>query len=216
MNDRELRQNVIDELEFEPSIDATDIGVAAETGVITLTGHVSSYAQKMAAERAVWRVKGVKAIAQEIKVRIPGDKKRDDDEIAQRAINILAWNSLIPRDSIHVRVQNGFVTLSGQVDWNFQRRAAEADIRKLAGVAGVINEITLKPSIEPVDVKQRITDALKRHAEIEARDIRIEVRDGDTVSLEGEVDNWDERQAVVNAAWSAPGVRSVDDRLRIG
>lgn len=216
MNDRELRQDVIDELEFEPSIDAADIGVAAENGVITLTGHVSSYAQKMATERAVWRVKGVKAIAQEIKVRIPGDKKRDDDEIAQRAVSILAWNSLIPRDSIHVRVQNGFVTLSGQVDWNFQRRAAEADIRKLAGVAGVINEITLKPSIEPVDIKQRITDALKRHAEVEARDIRIEVRDGDTVSLEGEVDNWDERQAVVNAAWSAPGVRSVDDRLRIG
>ena len=216
MNDRELRQNVIDELDFEPSIDSADIGVAAENGVITLSGHVPSYAQKMAAERAAWRVKGVKAIAQEIKVRIPGDKQRDDDEIAQRAVDILAWNSLIPRDAIHVRVQNGFVTLSGQLDWNFQRKAAEADIRKLTGVAGVINEITLKPAIQAVDVKQRITDALKRHAEIEARNIKVDVRDGDTVSLEGEVDNWDERQAVVNAAWSAPGVRSVDDRLRIG
>ena len=215
MNDRELRQNVIDELDFEPSIDSADIGVAAENGVITLTGHVPSYAQKMAAERAAWRVKGVKAIAQEIKVRIPGDKKRDDDEIAQRAVDILAWNSLIPRDAVHVRVQNGFVTLSGQLDWNFQRKAAEADIRKLTGVAGVINEITLKPAIQAVDVKQRITDALKRHAEIEARHIKVDVRDGDTVSLEGEVDNWDERQAVLNAAWSAPGVRSVDDRLRI-
>lgn len=216
MNDRELRRNVIDELDFEPSIASADIGVAAENGVITLTGHVPSYAQKMVAERAAWRVKGVKAIAQEIKVRIPGDKQRDDDEIAQRAVDILAWNSLIPRDAIHVRVQNGFVTLSGQLDWNFQRKAAEADIRKLTGVAGVINEISLKPAIQAVDVKQRITDALKRHAEIEARNITVDVRDGDTVSLEGEVDNWDERQAVVNAAWSAPGVRSVDDRLRIG
>lgn len=215
MNDRELRQNVIDELDFEPSIDSTDIGVAAENGVITLSGHVPSYAQKMAAERAAWRVKGVKAIAEEIKVRIPGDKQHDDDEIAQRSVDILAWNSLIPRDALHVRVQNGFVTLSGQLDWNFQRKAAEADIRKLTGVAGVINEITLKPAIQAVDVKQRITDALKRHAEVEASHIKVEVRDGDTVSLEGEVDNWDERQAVVNAAWSAPGVRSVDDRLRI-
>lgn len=216
MNDRELRQHVIDELDFEPSIDSADIGVAAENGVITLTGHVPSYAQKMAAERATWRVKGVKAIAQEMKVRIPGDKQRDDDEIARRAVDILAWNSLIPRDAIHVRVQNGFVTLSGQLDWNFQRKAAEADIRKLTGVAGVINEITLKPAIQAVDIKQRITDALKRHAESEARNIKVDVRDGDTVSLEGEVDNWDERQAVVNAAWSAPGVRSVEDRLRIG
>lgn len=216
MNDRELRQNVIDELDFEPSIDSADIGVTAENGVITLSGHVPSYAQKKAAESAVWRVKGVKAIAQEIKVRIPGDKKHDDDEIAQRAVDMLAWNSLVPRDALHVRVQNGFVTLSGQLDWNFQRTVAEADIRKLTGVAGVINEITLKPSIQAVDVKQRITDALKRHAEAEASRIKVDVRNGDTVSLEGEVDTWNERQAVVNAAWSAPGVRSVNDRLRIG
>lgn len=215
MNDRELRQSVIDELDFEPSIDSADIGVTAENGVITLTGHVPSYAQKMAAERAVWRVKGVKAIAQDIQVRLPGDKRHDDDEIARRAVDILAWNSLLPRDGIHVKVQNGFVTLTGQVDWNFQRKAAEADIRKLSGVTGLFNEITLKPSVQPVDVKQRITDALKRHAEVEARQIQISVRDGDTVSLDGEVDNWDELQAVVHAAWSAPGVRSVDDRLRI-
>lgn len=215
MNDRELRQNVIDELDFEPSIDSADIGVAAENGVVTLTGHVPNYAQKLAAERAAWRVKGVKAIAQEIRVRIPGDKKRGDDEIAQRAVNILAWNALIPRDSVHVKVQDGFVTLSGQLDWNFQRKAAEADIRKLSGVAGVLNDIALKPATQAVDVKQRITDALKRHAEVEAQHIQISVHDGDTVSLEGEVDNWDERQAVVNAAWSTPGVRSVDDRLRI-
>jgi osmotically-inducible protein OsmY len=216
MNDRELRQNVIDELDFEPSIDSADIGVAAEHGVVTLTGHVPNYAQKMAAERAAWRVKGVKAIAQEIQVRFPMDKQHNDDEIAQRALSVLAWNVVVPRDAIHVKVQNGWVTLSGQVDWNYQREAAVADIRKLSGVSGVINEMTLKPSVQSGDVKQRITDALKRHAEIEASHIQISVRDGGTVDIEGGVDNWDERQAVVRAAWSVPGVRAVSEHLRIG
>jgi osmotically-inducible protein OsmY len=216
MNDRELRQNVIDELDFEPSIDAADIGVTAENGVVTLSGHVPSYAQKMAAERAAWRVKGVKAIAEEIQVRLPTDKKHNDDEIAQRALSVLAWDVVVPRDSVHVRVQNGWVTLSGEMDWNYQREAALADVRKLAGVSGVFNDITLKPSVQVGDVKQRITDALKRHAEVEASQIQISVRDGGTVEIEGGVDNWDERQAVVRAAWSAPGVRAVSEHLRIG
>lgn len=215
MNDRQLRQDVIDELDFEPSIESADIGVAAENGVVTLTGHVPTYAQKLAAERAVWRVKGVKAIAQEIQVRIPGDKQQNDDEIAQRAVSILAWNAAVPRDAVHLKVQHGWVTLSGQVDWNYQREAAENAVRKLSGVAGVINDITLKPAVQAVDVKQRITDALKRHAEVEAAKVQVSIREGGTVALEGEVETWDERQAVVHAAWSAPGVRMVDDRLRI-
>lgn len=216
MNDKELRQNVIDELNFEPSIDAADIGVTAEAGVITLTGHVPTYAQKMAAERAAWRVKGVKAIAEEIQVRLPTDKKHNDDEIAQRALSVLAWDVVVPRDSVHVRVRNGWVTLTGEVDWNYQREAALADVRRLTGVAGVFNDIALKPSVQVGDVKQRITDALKRHAEVEASQIQITVRDGGTVEIEGGVDNWDERQAVVRAAWSAPGVRAVTEHLRIG
>lgn len=215
MNDKQLRQNVIDELNFEPSIHSADIGAAAESGVVTLSGHVPSYAQKLAAERAVWRVKGVKAIAQEIQVRIPGDMKHNDDEIAQRAVNILAWSALVPRESVRVKVQNGMVMLTGQLDWNYQRKAAEADVRKLSGVTGLINDITLKPAVQAVDVKQRITDALRRHAEVEASHVQISVRDGGTVSLEGEVDTWDELQAVVNAAWSAPGVQAVNDQLRI-
>jgi osmotically-inducible protein OsmY len=216
MNDKELRQNVIDELDFEPSIDAADIGVAAERGVVTLTGHVPNYAQKIAAERAAWRVKGVKAIAQEIQVRLPGDNRYNDDEIAQRALNILAWNVVVPQDAIHVKVQEGWVTLSGQANWNYQREAAVADVRKLSGVAGVTNEITLKPSVQPADVKQRLTDALKRHAEVEASHIQIRVHDGGTVDIEGGVDNWDEREAVMRAVWSAPGVRAVQEHLRIG
>jgi osmotically-inducible protein OsmY len=213
MNDKELRQLVIDELEFEPSVDAADIGVAAEHGVITLTGHVTDYMQKMAAEHAAWRVKGVKGIAQNIEVRFPGDKKWNDDEIAQRAVNILAWNAIIPKDSVRVRVSNGWVTLSGNVNWNYQRQAAENEVLKLGGVKGVTNSVSLAPVAQTGDVKRRIQDALKRHAEIEADAVRVDVRDDGTVRIDGRVDNWSEMRAVEHAVWSAPGVRHVDDHL---
>jgi osmotically-inducible protein OsmY len=215
MNDRELRQLVIDELEFEPSIDAADIGVAAEQGVVTLSGHVPDYAQKLAAERAAWRVKGVKALAQEIEVRLPGHVRCHDDEIAQRALNILAWTSSVPRDAVRVKVAGGWITLTGQVDWHYQREAAEREVRKLSGITGVFNGIELKPSAKAGDVRQKILDALQRHAEVQARRITVEIRDAGTVRLEGDVDNWDERQAIERAVWSAQGVRAIDDRLRI-
>ncbi|MBB5206548.1 BON domain-containing protein [Chiayiivirga flava] len=215
MNDNELRQNVIDELDFEPSLDAANIGVAAERGVVTLTGHVASYFQKMSAERAAWRVKGVKAIAQEIEVRLPGDRQLADDEIARRAVNILAWDESVPTDAVKVRVASGWVTLSGSVPWNYQRTAAEYQVRKLSGVAGVINNIELVPQVSAVDVRQRIVSALKRNAEVEADRIRIDVRDNGLVKVEGVVDDWDERQAVERAVWSAPGVHRVEDHLRI-
>jgi osmotically-inducible protein OsmY len=214
VNDKELRQNVIDELDFEPSVDAANIGVAAEDGVVTLTGHVESYMQKLATERAVWRVKGVKGIAQEIQVRIPSDKKTNDDEIAQRALRILAWSSSAPPGAIQVKVQQGYVTLSGQVEWNFQRQAAELAVRGLSGVAGVINSVTLQPRASVVDVEDRIRSALKRHADVEAARIRVSIDDG-RVELRGEVDDWGERIAVERAAWSVPGVRAVEDKLRI-
>lgn len=214
MNDMQLRQNVIDELDFEPSIDAADIGVAAENGVVTLTGHVRSFEQKLAAERAVWRVKGVKALAEEIEVRLDSDKKTSDDEIAQRALRILAWSSSAPPGAIKVKVQDGFVTLSGKVEWNFQRQAAERAVRKLSGVAGVIDELMLEPKACTADVEERIRSALQRHAEVEAARIRVSVVDG-CVDLSGEVDNWDERRAVERAAWSVPGVQQVRTDLRI-
>jgi osmotically-inducible protein OsmY len=213
MNDKQLRQLVVDELEYEPSIDAADIGVAAENGVVTLSGHVTDYVHKMAAERAAWRVKGVKGIAQKIEVRLSGDKKWNDDEIAQRALNILAWNTLVPKDCIRVKVSDGWITLSGGVNWNYQRQAAENEVRKLSGVKGVTNSVTLNSGIQASDLKRRIQDALKRHAEVEADAVRVDVRDDGTVRIEGRVDNWSEMQAVEHAVWSAPGVQRVDDHL---
>ncbi len=215
MNDKALRQLVLDELDYEPSIDAADIGVTAENGVITLSGHVPSYAQKFAAEHATWRVRGVKAIAQEIEVRLPGDKKVNDDEIADRAVAILSWSTVVPRETVKVKVAKGWVTLTGRLHWNFQRMAAEAAIRKLSGVIGVSNQIELTQTANAGDMRRRITDALKRHAEVEAERIRIDVRDDGRVTIEGDVDDWEERQAVERAVWAAPGVKSVDDRMRI-
>lgn len=215
MSDSALRQDIIDELEFEPRVNAAHIGVAVENGVVTLSGHVGSYAEKLAAEKAAKRVKGVHAIAEEIEVRFPSDKKTADDEIASRAVNILRWSAVVPPDSVMIKVQDGWVRLSGEVNWQFQRSAAEAEIRRLSGVTGVINGITIKPRVQPVDIKRKIEAALKRHAEIEAQGIRVTVEDGGRVGLEGYVHDWREREAATDAAWSAPGVVRVDDRLRI-
>lgn len=210
-----LRDDVLEELDYEPSLDASNIAVMAADGVVTLTGHVASYAEKLAAERAAWRVDGVKAIAQKIEVHLPGDKKMGDDEIAKRAIDILTWNVLVPAQDIHVKVAHGWITLAGEVAWNFQREAAEAAIRKLSGVVGVSNDIRVKPNVQVGDVRRSIADALKRHAEVEAARIRIDVQTNGTVAIEGKVDDWEERQAVERAVWSAPGVRAVENRVRI-
>lgn len=214
MNDKDIRQNIIDELAFEPMIDAADIGVTVSNGVATLSGHVPSYLQKIAAEHAVWRVKGVKGLAQEITVQLAPDGKWDDGEIAERALNILSWSILIPKDAVRVKVTDGWITLSGQVDWNFQRNAAESEVHKLAGVTGITNDIKLIPEVEASDIKSRITEALKRHAEVEAGRIHIEVH-GDRVAISGVVDDWSERQAVKRAVWSTLGVRAVEDNLHI-
>lgn len=215
MSDVSLRQDVIDELEFEPSVNAAHIGVAVDDGVVTLSGHVASYAEKVAAEQAVKRVKGVRAIAEELDVRYPSDKKTADDEIAVRAVNILQWNAVVPASRIQLKVQNGWVTLMGEVDWQFERSAAETEIRKLSGVSGVINNITIKPKILIADVKKRIEDALKRSAEVEAQNIQIVPLANGEVILEGQVHDWQELEAAERAAWSAAGVRSVENRLTI-
>jgi osmotically-inducible protein OsmY len=213
MTDVSLRQDIIDELDFEPAVNSAHIGVAVADGVVTLSGHVGSYAEKIAAENAARRVKGVRAIAQEIDVRYANDKKTSDDEIAARALAIMRWNTVVPPDSLQIRVQNGWVTLTGELDWQFQRVAAEDQIRKLSGVAGVMNSITLKPRAKAPDVKLKIEEALKRSAEVEASNIQVTMVGDGRVALEGKVHDWQERQAVTNAAWSANCILSVEDRL---
>ncbi|NKJ07487.1 BON domain-containing protein [Rhizobium sp. SG741] len=215
MDDITLRQLILDELEFEPSIDAANIGVAADNGVITLTGHVSTYAEREAAERATRRIKGVKAIAQDIEVRPAGTHKTADDEIAKRAVNTLGWHVTVPKDAVQVKVQNGWVTLNGRVEWQYQKTAAADAIRDLSGVVGVSNMIEVTPRVSSADVKKRIEDAFRRDAEIEAKGININVADG-MVTLQGKVKTWSERQAAEHAAWSAPGVHNVEDRLLVG
>ncbi len=215
MNDEDLCRLVLDELEFDPSVDAVGISATVEQGVVTLIGHVPSFTQKMATERAAWRVKGVRAIAQEVEVRLPSDKKLNDDEIAQRALSILAWSTLVPRNGVRIKVMDGWVTLSGQVHWDYQRRAAEAEVNKLSGVVGISNQISLIPAPCAPDIRMHITDALRRHAQVEADRIHILVQEDGAIKLEGEVDSWDERRAIERAVWSAHGVTTVDDQIRI-
>ena len=212
--DSQLQQDVLDELDFEPSVSAAQIGVTAKNGVITLSGHAGSFAEKIAAEEAARRVNGVHAIAQEIEVRYPSDKKTADDEIAARALSIMKWNAVVPYDKVQVKVQDGWVTLLGEVEWQFQRAAAESGIRRLSGVAGILNEITLKPRPEPVDVKHKIEEALRRSAEVEAKSIQVTSLGDGKIALEGKVHDWQERDAVKRAAWSTAGVSAIEDRLQ--
>jgi osmotically-inducible protein OsmY len=214
MTDLELRKAVESELNFEPSINAAEIGVAAKDGIITLSGNVPSYWEKMAAERAAARVSGVKAVVNEVEVHLPGSSERTDEDIARAALNALQWNVLIPLDRVTLKVSKGWVTLEGMVDWQFQKTAAEKAVRKLIGVKGVIDLIELKPSVSKGEVKAAIEGALKRLAEIDANKIKVETEDGKVV-LSGTVRSWFEREEAERAAWAAPGVRTVEDRIAV-
>lgn len=214
MSDRTLRDDIMNELDFEPRIKAAHIGVIVEKDVVTLSGHVSSYAEKLAAEDAVRRVRGVRAVATEIEIRHPSDKKIADDEIARRAVDILAWDATVPRNAIKITVNNGRVTLTGNVSWQFERKAAEDQVRKLSGVKGVINNIRMTPSISPADIKVRIENAFRRNAEFEADAVVVSV-DGGTVGLDGVIHDWAERDAAERAVWSVAGVTDVRNRLTI-
>jgi osmotically-inducible protein OsmY len=212
--DHQLQQEVLDELEFEPSVNAAHIGVSANAGVITLTGFVSSYGEKLAAERAVRRVKGVKAIAEEIEVRLPSDKRIADDEIAGRAVDILKWRVGLPGSKIGVKVEKGVVTLTGDVEWRFQKSEAEAVVHNLSGVAGVANLIRVNSPVPVLEVKEKIQKALYRSAEVDASRITVHT-DGKKVVLGGKVHAWYERDIAERAAWSAPGVTEVQDHIQI-
>ncbi|WGV20678.1 BON domain-containing protein [Pseudomonas putida] len=214
MNDLDLRDLVLEELEFKPDINAASIGVTVQDGVVTLSGHVSSYAQKVSAERTVKAMKGVRGLAEEIEVRLNKLEGTADDTIASRALNIIAWSSDANVEGIKVTVQKGTVTLEGQLDWQYQKEVIEQAVWRLSGVVGVHNRITLKARADAVDIKRHIEDALKRSAEIQAEGIRVTVNGG-VVKLEGKVHLLREREVVERAAWSVPGVSKVEDYLLI-
>jgi osmotically-inducible protein OsmY len=213
MTDQTLQRAVMDELEWEPSINAAHIGVTANNGAVTLTGHVDSYMERSAAERAAGRVNGVKAVVEELEVRYPFDTP-DDDDIVKSAIDALSWDLEVPKNKVTVKVEKGWITLSGTVDWYFQRNAAAADVRKLRGVVGMTNDIDIKPTVQASNVQAKIKAAFARNAQIDADNIRV-TANGGKVTLMGNVDSWYERSLAEDTAWSAPGVTQVEDRLII-
>ena len=213
MDDKTLRSRIIEELDWDPRFDAANIGVAVEDGVATLTGHVDSYAEKVAVEKVVKRVKGVRAVAEEVEVRTALSSKTTDDQIARRAADALAWNVSVPKNAVSIKVQNGYITLEGEVDWQYQRGRAEECVRNLLGVKGVTNMVKLKSRASTPDIQKRIEEALKRNAAVEAKAIRVAVSDG-KVTLEGKVDDWSELEAVESAVWAAPGVTAGVDNIR--
>ena len=207
----ELRDSVMRQLAWDPQVDATMIGVTAQAGVVTLSGYVDTYSARLAAERAARRVYGVKAVANELAVKLA--ETRIDPDIARDAVQTLANRIDAPR-GVSVTVRDGHITLGGTVEWMFQRAAAERAVKYLRGVRGVFNNIVVKPSVSPKDVQQRIVEALHRHADIDARRIQV-TADGGRVILNGFVRSWNEKDEVEKAAWTAPGVSAVDDRLAI-
>ena len=213
--DAELKSDVMDELDWEPSVNATDIGVIVKDGVVTLTGHLDTFAEKYVVERAVRRVSGVKAIAMELDVRLSTAHKRSDSDIAAAATHALAWNALVPGDCVTAEVEHGWVTLRGEVDWKFQRDHAERSVRALVGVRGLTNSIKVKPRVTSLDVASRIEAALARQAAREARRVQVTLDKG-IVTLQGKVHCWAEREAAAGAALAAEGVTEVNNRLTVG
>jgi osmotically-inducible protein OsmY len=211
-SDTEIKDDVIEELRWDPQISDPDvIGVAVSDGAVTLTGTVPSYAEKLAAARAAERVYGVKAVANDLKVKLPGSP-RDDSDIAQAIAHVLQWNVQVPEGRVQARVENGWVTLSGEVDFEFQRREVERMVRQVRGVTGVLNNIKVSPPASPDAVAAQIEETFKREAEIDARHIRVDVTDH-TANLYGHVHSLKEANAAVAAAAAAPGVARVDSHL---
>jgi osmotically-inducible protein OsmY len=207
-----IQGDVIAELKWEPSIDATQIGVTVKDGVVTLSGYVGSFVEKLAAEKVASQVIGVKAIAEEIKVRLPKSYERNDADIAEASVNALDWNVTVPHDRIKVKVQDGIVTLNGEVDWRYQKDAAHDAVCCLMGVKGIINQIAVKPSESPIAIKSKIERAFKRHSALDVEAITVETN-GSKVILSGSVHSWIDKQEAGSAAWAAPGVSDVENNI---
>ncbi|ATG21812.1 transporter [Ralstonia pickettii] len=214
-NDIQLKRDVEDELQWDPAVDASRFGVQARDGVVTLSGSADSFADKHAAEEAIRRVAGVTALVVHVDVRLPPDMQRPDDEIAQAISNALHWNPSVPPDAVHIRVEDGAVTLSGEVDHDAQRRAAVDTVRRVRGVKSLVNALTLRAASSPADLSDRIARALQRQAVLDASRINVTVSDG-TVTLRGPMRNLNECRAAREAAWDAPGVRAVIDHMWVG
>jgi osmotically-inducible protein OsmY len=214
MTDKDLKQHVQSALDWEPSLDASDIGASVDEGVVTLRGNVASYAEKVTAERVALRVYGVKAVANDLVVRLGTGFERTDTEIAQAAVAALKWNTMIPTDRVTVTVTDGWLTLKGTLDWQYQKDAAARTVVNLTGVKGVTNYITVQPRVKTLDVREKIVEAFKRSAEIDARRVNVTATEGKVI-LSGNVHSFAERQEAERAAWAAPGVTQVEDRLTI-
>lgn len=214
MTDKDLKQHVQNALDWEPSVDATDIGVSVDDGVVTLRGNVGSYMEKLMAERVALRVYGAKALANDLVVHLASGYERTDTEIAHAALAALKWNTLVPNERVTVTVKGGQLTLNGTLDWQFQKDAAARAVGNLTGVTAVINYIIVQPRVKATDVRGKIEAAFKRSAEIDARRVNVTTQDGKVI-LSGNVHSWAERQEAERAAWAAPGVTVVDDRLAV-
>lgn len=212
--DSQIKEDVLDELEWQSSIDETQIGVIVKDGIVTLTGVVDSYSKKLAAERAAKGVYGVKAVADDIEVNYGTGKGKSDTDIAKSVVNALKWNSSVPEENIKIKVDNAFVYLSGEVEWSYQKNAARTTVENLYGVRGVVNNITLKQNVKPIEVKSRITKAFERSADLQAKNIYIDVN-GTVVTLSGTVHSINEKDEARKAAFFAPGVTKVINNLKV-
>jgi osmotically-inducible protein OsmY len=213
-SDTVLQDEVLAALRYEPGVDAAHIGVAARNGVVTLSGHVSHFAEKLAAETAAARVRGVKAVAEEIEVRLPFDARKPDDEIAGAALNRIAWDVALPADAVKIKVEQGWVTLIGTVDSHFQKEVVEDDVRRLRGVAGVSNHLVVRPRANKDGISDAITHALHRSWFFDGAPVRVSVQGGE-VCLEGKVRSPHDRQLAAATAWNAPGVTDVENNIEV-